>query len=139
MENELTGDWDKLMKLLKNLPKKMPEVIEDQLKKDGQLILDTLQSKKDYIENSDSGLTSENFVITYSKDTQGNYSMNVGVKEGEVEHNSGKLYSDILEEVEMGTPEIPPRPILRSTLEQVKMSIINKWDKRIKDISEGND
>lgn len=143
---KLTGDWNRAGVYLKNLSIKLYPAFEGQLYEDGKFILDKIQKHIDsqdlswtplsqrtielkggdstiYIET---GQLKNGLVVRRVKSSTKGSTLFIGASPWK-KHKSGMSMSDLMIWLEYGTDKIPPRPLIRPTIEEVKDILKEHW------------
>ena len=154
LELHLEGDWDRAVFSLQNLAKKLNPSFKSDFDSDAEYVLETL---KNHIVRQDLGwvplsehtiqlkggsktIMIETCTLLNSfevKPVSGNdYSLFVGVDSGS--HPSGEDVQDIMMWLEYGTDKMPPRPLIRPTIEEVEDEIKKHWRELFEDLLKGD-
>lgn len=153
---EMTGDWNRAGLYLRNLAVKLKPAFEAQLWEDGQFVLKTLQG---HIDSQDLSWTplAERTVELKGGDTT------IYVETGELRngltvrrvksgvkgstlfigaspwkrHSGGMKMSELMIWLEYGTDKIPPRPLVKPTIEEVEDILKNNWRDLMQELIKG--
>lgn len=146
------GDWTKAGIVLKSLQGKLKPFCEARLNENGELILKTLQGHLDkqdldwtpLSENTirlkggdttvlvESGFLRDNIEVRKVKAPSGEYTLFIGASAWK-KHSSGVKFSDLMIWMEYGTINIPARPLIRPTWDEVEDLIKNNWKDLLSD------
>lgn len=130
MNNNITGDWDEILKLCKNFSKDFKQEGSDYIKEQANMVKETVQSKI----RSGEGMTSlkPNTIKKKGSDIKlietGSLLDSISVELGDlsfVVRPTGDNPSGLTNEQqaiyhEFGTEKIPPRPFMKPTFEEVE-------------------
>jgi HK97 gp10 family phage protein len=156
LSSKLYGDWKRAGIVLKNLATRIYPVAQARLYKDGEIILEKL---KGHIENQDlnwtplsnntvklkngddtilvqTGWLKENLSVRRLKSSSKGSTIFVGASPWKT-HPSGVKFSDLMLWIEYGTENMPPRPLMRPTFEEVKAEIEKNWKNVIINVAGG--
>lgn len=150
---KMTGDWNKAVIHFKNLAVKLKPEFEGRLYEDGKIVLKKMQ---DHIENQDldwlplsektvalkggdttiyveTGQLRNGLVVRRVKSTVKGSTIVVGASPWK-RHEGGMLMSDLMIWLEYGTDKIPPRPLIRPTMEEVKPLLEKHWKQLMEEL-----
>lgn len=128
-----------------------------QLKEDGELILKTI---KGHIDNQDlnwtplskstiemkngdetiyveTGFLKDNLKVRKVKSPKNGVTYFIGADAWTTHKPSGLKFSDLMIYLEYGTANIPPRPLIRPTMQELESIIKSHWAKLLKDLVKG--
>lgn len=154
--SKIYGDWKKAGLILKNLAEKITVVAEARLYEDGELVLERMKS---HIESQDlnwkplspdtirlkhgdetiyieTGWLKENLSVRRLKSSKKGSTIFVGASPWKT-HPSGAKFSDLMIWLEYGTTNMPARPLIRPTYEEVKEELLKNWKEALLSIVEG--
>ena len=161
MSLKMTGDWKKAGIVLKNLAVKLYPAFDLQLQKDGQFILEKLQSHIDSQDLNwtplsdrtvalkggdttiyvDSGTLRDGLVVRRVKSSVRGCTFFIGGspwKKHKNAHTGEEVPMDSLVIwLEYGTDKMPPRPLIQPTYEEVKDIITKNWEDYFKKLCKG--
>ena len=154
----LTGGWKDAGMALDWLPASLSQMAHARLYEDGQLIVDRL---KEHIEKQDldwqplskytiekkggdsrayieTGWLKENLDVRRVATKPNRKRIFVGASPWKIHEPSGMKFSDLMIALEYGTEDIPARPLVRPTWEEMKEEIFKGWQEELeKLISKG--
>lgn len=142
------GDWSRAGIVLQTLANEIRPAFKAQLDEDGNLIEKTLKehinaqdlswsplsektielkhgNSKVYI---DSGYLRDNLEVRKIRAPSNGYTLFIGASAWK-KTDSGVKFSDLMIWLEYGTANIPPRPLIRPTFEEIKPLLENNWKK----------
>lgn len=154
---KLTGDWNKAGLFLQNLSVRIYPAFQAQLEEDGKLVLNKLQDHIDSQDLSwtplaqrtielkggdstiyvDTGTLKNGLTVRRVKSSVKGSTIFIGASPWKKHSPSGQRLSDLMIWLEYGTDKIPPRPLIRPTIEEVEDIIKNNWRELMKDLVEG--
>lgn len=150
---KLTGDWNRAGAYLKNLSVKLHPAFEGQLYEDGKFILDKIQKHIDSQDLSwtplsqrtielkggdstiyvETGQLKNGLVVRRIKSSTKGSTLFIGASPWK-RHESGMKMSDLMIWLEYGTDKIPPRPLIRPTIDEVKNILKEHWENLMKEL-----
>lgn len=152
------GDWTKAGQILQVLSSGgIVPAFQAQLKDDGELILKTL---KGHIDNQDlnwvplsnktielkngsetiyveTGFLKDNLKVRKVRSPKNGITYFIGADAWTTHKPSGLKFSDLMIYLEYGTTNIPPRPLIRPTMEELENTIKNHWTTLLKNLVKG--
>lgn len=152
------GDWTKAGQILQVLSSgRIVPAFEAQLREDGELILKRVQQHIDsqdlnwtplssrtialkngnetiYVET---GFLRDNLKVRKVKSPKNGVTFFIGADAWTTHKPSGLKFSDLMIYLEYGTANIPPRPLIRPTMNEVESTIKNHWRELLKDLTKG--
>ena len=152
------GDWTKAGQILQVLSSGgIVSAFQAQLKDDGELILKTL---KGHIDNQDlnwvplsnktielkngsetiyveTGFLKDNLKVRKVRSPKNGITYFIGADAWTTHKPSGLKFSDLMIYLEYGTTNIPPRPLIRPTMEELENTIKNHWTTLLKNLVKG--
>lgn len=152
------GDWTKAGQILQILSSgSIIPAFQAQITSDGELILKTLKghidrqdlnwtplsnqtielkngSEKIYVET---GFLKENLKVRKIRSPKNGITYFIGADAWTTHKPSGLKFSDLMIYLEYGTSTIPPRPLIRPTMEELEPIIKKHWKELIKDLVKG--
>lgn len=152
------GDWTKAGQILQILSSgSIIPAFQAQITSDGELILKTLKghidrqdlnwtplsnqtielkngSEKIYVET---GFLKENLKVRKIRSPKNGITYFIGADAWTTHKPSGLKFSDLMIYLEYGTSTIPPRPLIRPTMEEIEPIIKKHWKELIKDLVKG--
>jgi hypothetical protein len=153
MASKLTGDWKKAGLMLQWLTASLSPICHARLYEDGELIVKRMVEHIDRQDlpwkplsdvtiaikgNSqvyvDTGWLKENLSVRRMKTSPLKSTVFVGASPWKTHKPSGKKFSELMIMLEYGTDEIPARPLIRPTWEEMKKEIESGWQKMFKDV-----
>ena len=146
MSLTLTGDWNRAGVYMRNLAVKLKPAFEAQLWEDGQFVLEKMKGHIDsqdldwtplsdrtielkggdttiYVET---GALKNGLVVRRIKSSARGSTIFVGASPWK-RHEGGMKMSELMIWLEYGTDKIPPRPLVRPTIEEVEDIIKSHW------------
>lgn len=153
---QMTGDWNKAGIHLKNIGVKLCPTFEAKFYEDGEMVLDVM---KGHIQAQDlawtplaertielkggddtilveTGQLSNGLSVRRIKSTTRGSTIFVGASPWK-KHEGGMKLSDLLIWLEYGTDKLPPRPLVRPTMDEVEDLLKNNWKEIFEDICKG--
>lgn len=154
---QMRGDWNRAGLHLKNLAVQLNPAFQAQFDEDGQFVLEKMQG---HIDSQDLGWTplaqhtielkgGDSTILVETGALRGGLSVRrikSGVKGSTIfigaspwKHHSpsGAKLSDLLTWLEYGTDKIPPRPLVKPTIEEVQGVLQQHWQDLMKDLVQG--
>lgn len=152
------GDWTRAGQILQVLSTgRIVPAFQAQLKEDGELILKTIKGHIDSqdlnwtplsehtieLKNGDetiyveTGFLKDNLKVRKVKSPKNGVTYFIGADAWTTHKPSGLKFSDLMIYLEYGTANIPPRPLIRPTMEELESIIKNHWTKLMKDLVKG--
>lgn len=152
------GDWTKAGQVLQVLSSGgIVPAFQAQIEADGELILKTLRghidkqdlnweplsdrtielkngSEKIYVET---GFLKENLKVRKVRSPKNGITYFIGADAWTTHKPSGLKFSDLMIYLEYGTSTIPPRPLIRPTMEELESTIKKHWNTVLKDLVKG--
>ena len=149
------GDWAKAGIMLQALSSgSIIPAFSAQLREDGDLILKRLvghieRQDLNWVPLSDStiamkdgddtiyvetGFLKDNLKVRKVKAPKNGVTYFIGADAWTTHKPSGLKFSDLMIYLEYGTSKIPPRPLIRPTLDEVEQEIKKHWESCLKDI-----
>lgn len=152
------GDWTKAGVILQSLSSnKILPTFSARLKEDGELILEKI---KDHIDSQDlnwtplskqtirlkngdetiyveTGFLKDNIKVRKIKSPKNGVTYFIGADAWTKHSPSGLKFSDLMIYLEYGTANIPARPLIRPTLEELENTIKKHWEQCLKDLVKG--
>lgn len=153
------GDWAKAGQILQVLSSgTIVPAFEAQIREDGELILNKV---KQHIDNQDlnwtplsprtiamkngsdtiyveTGFLKDNLKVRKVKSPKNGLTFFIGADAWTTHKPSGLKFSDLMIYLEYGTANIPPRPLIRPTMNEVESTIKNHWRELLKDLVKGD-
>jgi len=146
----LYGDWKRAGVVLKNLATKIAPIAQARLYEDGEMVLEKMKGHIDAqdlnwrpladstiaMKNGDdtiyvqTGWLKENLSVRRLKSSVKGSTIFIGASPWKT-HPSGVKFSDLMIYLEFGTVNMPPRPLIRPTFEEVKKEIRKEWSEVI--------
>lgn len=153
MSLTLTGDWNRAGLLLKNLAVKLRPAFEAQLKEDGEFVLEKIRGHIDSQDLNwtplspktialkggdttiyvDTGQLRDGLVVRRVKSSVTGSTFFIGASPWK-KHKGGMSMSDLMVWLEYGTDKMPPRPLIRPTIEEVEDILKDNWVDLMKDL-----
>jgi len=150
MSSKLYGDWKRAGVVLKNLATKIAPIAQARLYEDGEMVLEKMKGHIDAqdlnwrpladstiaMKNGDdtiyvqTGWLKENLSVRRLKSSVKGSTIFIGASPWKT-HPSGVKFSDLMIYLEFGTVNMPPRPLIRPTFEEVKKEIRKEWSEVI--------
>lgn len=146
------GDWAKAGVMLKALSVKLMPLAQAKIYENGQLVLDTLKGhidkqdlnwtplakstirkkggEKIYIET---GALKDGLSIRKIKSSKNDVTIFIGASPWKKHAPSGLKFSDLMIYLEYGTTEIPPRPLIQPTYDELQKRLKSGWEDVIKE------
>lgn len=152
------GDWTRAGQVLQVLSSgSIVPAFQAQLKEDGELILKTIKKHIDRqdlnwtplsprtvtMKNGDetiyveTGFLKDNLKVRKVKSPKNGVTYFIGADAWTTHKPSGQKFSDLMIYLEYGTADIPPRPLIRPTMEELESVIKSHWSKLLKDLVKG--
>lgn len=152
------GDWTRAGQILQVLSTgRIVPAFQAQLKEDGELILKTIKGHIDSqdlnwtplsehtieLKNGDetiyveTGFLKDNLKVRKVKSPKNGVTYFIGADAWTTHKPSGLKFSDLMIYLEYGTANIPPRPLIRPTMEELESIIKSHWTKLMKDLVKG--
>ena len=156
MKLEMTGDWNRAGLYMRNLAVKLKPAFEAQLWEDGQMVLEKMRGHIDSQDLSWTPLAERTVELKGGDDTI--YVATGALKNGLTvrrikssargstifigaspwkRHEGGMKMSDLMIWREYGTDKIPPRPLVRPTIEEVEDIIKSHWKELFQELVKG--
>lgn len=158
MSLELRGDWNKAGLYLRNMSVKLKPAFEAELWENGQVVLKTMQ---EHIEKQDlnwkplkertvvlkggdttvfveTGQLKNGLTVRRIKSSVKGSTIFIGASPWK-KHEGGMKMSDLMIWLEYGTDKLPPRPLVKPTIEEVEKLIKDSWKELMKDITTKGD
>ena len=146
MKLEMTGDWNKAGLYMRNLAVKLKPAFEAQLWEDGQMVLEKMRGHIDSQDLSwtplaertvelkggddtiyvETGALKNGLTVRRIKSSARGSTIFIGASPWK-RHEGGMKMSDLMIWLEYGTDKIPPRPLVRPTIEEVEDIIKSHW------------
>ena len=156
MSLTLTGDWNKAGVYLKNLAVKLKPAFEAQLWEDGQMVLEKMREHIDSQDLSwtplsertielkggddtiyvETGALKNGLTVRRIKSSARGSTIFIGASPWK-RHEGGMKMSDLMVWLEYGTDKIPPRPLVRPTIEEVEDIIKSHWKELFQELVKG--
>ena len=153
---KMTGDWKRAGITLKNLAVKLYPAFELQLQEDGNFILERM---REHIDNQDlnwsplaestialkggddtiyveTGALKNGLTVRRIKSSARGSTIFIGASPWK-RHEGGMKMSDLMIWLEYGTDKIPPRPLVRPTIEEVEDIIKSHWKELFQELVKG--
>jgi len=150
------GAWTKAGIVLQALSSKIVPAFSAQLKEDGDMILEKIRGHIDaqdlnwtplsehtislksgdetiYVET---GFLKDNLKVRKVKAPKNGVTYFIGA-DAWTKHPSGLKFSDLMIYLEYGTANIPARPLIRPTFEELENTIKKHWENCLKDLIKG--
>lgn len=154
----MTGDWNKAGLLLQNLSVKLFPAFKAQIDEDGQFVLEKLQG---HIDSQDLGWTPlakrtvelkggdttilvetgtlrNSLSVRRIKSSASGSTIFIGASPWKGHSPSGQKLSTLMIWLEYGTDKMPPRPLIRPTIEEVEDEIKKHWRELFEDLLKGD-
>lgn len=156
MSLELSGDWNRAGLHLRSIATKLEPAFTAQIWDDGQMVLDKIKGHIDSQDLSWTPLAERTIVLKGGDDTI--YVETGQLKEGLTvrrikssakgstifvgaspwkKHEGGMKMSDLMIWLEYGTDKIPPRPLIRPSIEEVEDIIKSNWKDLMEQLVKG--
>ena len=146
MKLEMTGDWNRAGLYMRNLAVKLKPAFEAQLWEDGQMVLEKMRGHIDSQDLSwtplaertielkggddtiyvETGALKNGLTVRRIKSSDRGSTIFIGASPWK-RHEGGMKMSDLMIWLEYGTDKIPPRPLVRPTIEEVEDIIKSHW------------
>ena len=146
MKLEMTGDWNRAGLYMRNLAVKLKPAFEAQLWEDGQMVLEKMREHIDSQDLSwtplaertielkggddtiyvETGALKNGLTVRRIKSSARGSTIFIGASPWK-RHEGGMKMSDLMIWLEYGTDKIPPRPLVRPTIEEVEDIIKSHW------------
>lgn len=153
---QLRGDWNKAGIYLKTLAVKIRPAFEAKLMEDGNFVLEKMQG---HIDNQDldwiplakrtvelkggdttiyieTGQLRNGLSVRRVKSSVKGSTIFIGASPWKSHHSGAKL-SELLIWLEYGTDKIPPRPLVRPTMEEVEDILKEHWESLLEELVKG--
>lgn len=150
------GDWTRAGVILQTLSTKIVPAFTARLQSDGELILEHLKNhiqRQDLdwtplsphtieLKNGDetiyveTGFLYNNLKVRKVRSPRNGVTFFIGADAWTVHEPSGKKFSDLMIYLEYGTATIPPRPLIRPTLDEVEQILKDNWKDCLQDLVE---
>lgn len=152
------GDWTKAGMVLQALSSgSIVPAYTARLKEDGELVLERLRG---HIANQDlhwtplsdstvalkngddtiyveTGFLRDNLKVRKVKSPKNGVTFFIGADAWTKHKPSGLKFSDLMIYLEYGTARIPPRPLIRPTMDEVEQTLRDNWEDCLKDLVNG--
>lgn len=156
MKLEMTGDWNRAGLYMRNLAVKLKPAFEAQLWEDGQMVLEKMRGHIDSQDLSwtplaertvelkggddtiyvETGALKNGLTVRRIKSTAKGSTIFIGASPWK-RHEGGMKMSDLMIWLEYGTDKIPPRPLVRPTIEEVEDIIKSHWKELFEELVKG--
>ena len=156
MKLEMTGDWNRAGLYMRNLAVKLKPAFEAQLWEDGQMVLEKMQGHIDSQDLSwtplaertvelkggddtiyvETGALKNGLTVRRIKSSARGSTIFIGASPWK-RHEGGMKMSDLMIWLEYGTDKIPPRPLVRPTIEEVEDIIKSHWKELFQELVKG--
>lgn len=156
MKLEMTGDWNRAGLYMRNLAVKLKPAFEAQLWEDGQMVLEKMRGHIDSQDLSwtplaertvelkggddtiyvETGALKNGLTVRRIKSTARGSTIFIGASPWK-RHEGGMKMSDLMIWLEYGTDKIPPRPLVRPTIEEVEDIIKSHWKELMQELVKG--
>lgn len=156
MKLEMTGDWNRAGLYMRNLAVKLKPAFEAQLWEDGQMVLEKMRGHIDSQDLSwtplaertvelkggddtiyvETGALKNGLTVRRIKSSARGSTIFIGASPWK-RHEGGMKMSDLMIWLEYGTDKIPPRPLVRPTIEEVEDIIKSHWKELFKELVKG--
>lgn len=156
MKLEMTGDWNRAGLYMRNLAVKLKPAFEAQLWEDGQMVLEKMRGHIDSQDLSwtplaertielkggddtiyvETGALKNGLTVRRIKSSARGSTIFIGASPWK-RHEGGMKMSDLMIWLEYGTDKIPPRPLVRPTIEEVKDIIKSHWKELFQELVKG--
>lgn len=156
MKLEMTGDWNRAGLYMRNLAVKLKPAFEAQLWEDGQMVLEKMRG---HINSQDlswtplaertielkggddtiyveTGALKNGLTVRRIKSSARGSTIFIGASPWK-RHEGGMKMSDLMIWLEYGTDKIPPRPLVRPTIEEVEDIIKSHWKELFQELVKG--
>ena len=156
MKLEMTGDWNRAGLYMRNLAVKLKPAFEAQLWEDGQMVLEKMRGHIDSQDLSwtplaertielkggddtiyvETGALKNGLTVRRIKSSARGSTIFIGASPWK-RHEGGMKMSDLMVWLEYGTDKIPPRPLVRPTIEEVEDIIKSHWKELFQELVKG--
>ena len=156
MKLEMTGDWNRAGLYMRNLAVKVKPAFEAQLWEDGQMVLEKMRGHIDSQDLSwtplaertvelkggddtiyvETGALKNGLTVRRIKSSARGSTIFIGASPWK-RHEGGMKMSDLMIWLEYGTDKIPPRPLVRPTIEEVEDIIKSHWKELFQELVKG--
>lgn len=156
MKLEMTGDWNRAGLYMRNLAVKLKPAFEAQLWEDGQMVLEKMREHIDSQDLSwtplaertvelkggddtiyvETGALKNGLTVRRIKSSARGSTIFIGASPWK-RHEGGMKMSDLMIWLEYGTDKIPPRPLVRPTIEEVEDIIKSHWKELFQELVKG--
>ena len=156
MKLEMTGDWNRAGLYMRNLAVKLKPAFEAQLWEDGQMVLEKMREHIDSQDLSwtplsertielkggddtiyvETGALKNGLTVRRIKSSARGSTIFIGASPWK-RHEGGMKMSDLMVWLEYGTDKIPPRPLVRPTIEEVEDIIKSHWKELFQELVKG--
>lgn len=156
MKLEMTGDWNRAGLYMRNLAVKLKPAFEAQLWEDGQMVLEKMRGHIDSQDLSwtplaertvelkggddtiyvETGALKNGLTVRRIKSSARGSTIFIGASPWK-RHEGGMKMSDLMIWLEYGTDKIPPRPLVRPTIEEVEDIIKSHWKELFEELVKG--
>lgn len=156
MKLEMTGDWNRAGLYMRNLAVKLKPAFEAQLWEDGQMVLEKMRGHIDSQDLSwtplaertvelkggddtiyvETGALKNGLTVRRIKSSAKGSTIFIGASPWK-RHEGGMKMSDLMIWLEYGTDKIPPRPLVRPTIEEVEDIIKSHWKELFQELVKG--
>lgn len=156
MKLEMTGDWNRAGLYMRNLAVKLKPAFEAQLLEDGQMVLEKMRGHIDSQDLSwtplaertvelkggddtiyvETGALKNGLTVRRIKSSARGSTIFIGASPWK-RHEGGMKMSDLMIWLEYGTDKIPPRPLVRPTIEEVEDIIKSHWKELFQELVKG--
>lgn len=153
---EMTGDWNRAGLYMRNLAVKLKPAFEAQLWEDGQMVLEKMRGHIDSQDLSwtplaertvelkggddtiyvETGALKNGLTVRRIKSSTRGSTIFIGASPWK-RHEGGMKMSDLMIWLEYGTDKIPPRPLVRPTIEEVEDIIKSHWKELFQELVKG--
>lgn len=153
---KMTGDWNKAGLYMQNLSVKLKPAFEAQLWSDGQFVL---KKMREHIDNQDlnwiplsehtielkggdstilveTGALKDGLTVRRIKSSVKGSTIFIGASPWK-RHDGGMSMSQLMIWIEGGTDKMPPRPLIKPTIEEVEDILKNHWEDLMKELVKG--
>ena len=156
MKLEMTGDWNRAGLYMRNLAVKLKPAFEAQLWEDGQMVFEKMREHIDSQDLSwtplaertielkggddtiyvETGALKNGLTVRRIKSSTRGSTIFIGASPWK-RHEGGMKMSDLMIWLEYGTDKIPPRPLVRPTIEDVEDIIKSHWKELFEELVKG--
>ena len=156
MKLEMTGDWNRAGLYMRNLAVKLKPAFEAQLWEDGQMVLEKMRGHIDSQDLSwtplaertvelkggddtiyvETGALKNGLTVRRIKSSARGSTIFIGASPWK-RHEGGMKMSGLMIWLEYGTDKIPPRPLVRPTIEEVEDIIKSHWKELFQELVKG--